>query len=218
MRAVFIGASTLAVATARMLLKRGHEVVMIERRQERIEALAEEIDCGFIHGDGSRPSILRETDPKHTHVLYCLTNHDQENIIASLVGRSLGFERVVTRIEDESFEHICLELGLKDTIIPGRTIGRYLADMFEGRDPLEISTLVRHEARAFSFVARKEDAGPVAKLELPERSRVAIVYRGDKFLFPDESTEIQAGDEVVSLTHREHLDELGKRFKPAASS
>ena len=93
MRVVFIGAGVLSVATARYLLKRGNEVVIIERDKSRIDELSQELDCGFLHGDGSKPALLREADPDHTHTLFCLTNSDQANIIASLVGRSLGFER-----------------------------------------------------------------------------------------------------------------------------
>ena len=214
MRAVFLGAGSLTLNTARVLLKRGHEVVMIERDREVIDTLSEELDCGFIVGDGSRPAILREADPQHTMVLYCLTNQDQTNIIASLVGRSLGFARVVTKIDDPELEHICIELGLEDTIIPSRTIGIHLADLFEGRDPLEFSTVIRDEARVFSFVASAEQAGPLDALELPKRTRVVCLYREGNLLVPVGDTRLRAGDEVVLITHRDHLDDLGERFEP----
>lgn len=214
MRAVFIGASSLAIMTARLLLKRGHEVVIVERNKEKIDELSTELDCGFLHGDGSRPAILRETDPAQTDVLFCLTQNEQANIIASLVGRSLGFARVVTRIEDPGFEHICIELGLEDTIIPARTNGRYLADLFEGQDPLELSTMIRYEARAFSFVAREEDKGAVSELDLPEKSRVVCIYRDDKLIIPDEDLKLKPGDEVVIISQRKNLAALQERWRP----
>ena len=130
MRAVFIGAGSLAVVTAKLIRERGEEVVIIEQDKERIDALADELDCGFLHGDGSKPAMLREADPEHTDVLFALTGNDQANILASLVGRSLGFKRVVTKIDDDEFEHICKELGLEDVIVPTRTVGRYLAERF----------------------------------------------------------------------------------------
>ena len=73
MRAVFIGANSLTVMTARVLLNRGVEVVIIERDKELIDGLTGELDAGFVHGDGSKPAILRETDPQHTDFLFCLT-------------------------------------------------------------------------------------------------------------------------------------------------
>lgn len=212
MRAVFIGASSLTLMTARLLLKRGHDVVIIERDKARLDALAGDLDCGLLLGDGSKPAILREAEPTQDAVLFCLTNHDQSNIIASLVGSSLGFARVITKIEDPEYEHICIELGLESTIIPARTIGRFLADMFEGQDPLELSTMIRDEARGFSFVAREVDEGSVSDLKLPDLSRVICVYREGKFIVADAETKLHAGDEVVIITHRKHLADLKEAY------
>ncbi len=213
MRAVFIGAGSFTLMAARLLLKRGHEVVIVEKDEELIHNLAEELDCGFLHGDGAKPAILREANPEGTDVLYCLTGQDQTNILASLVGRSLGFRRVIPKISDPEFEHICLELGLNDTIIPSRTIGRYLADMFEGRDPLELSTMIRDEARVLSFVARESDAGPLADLGLPKRSRVVCIYRQGALILPNgEDMSIKPGDEIVIIVHRDAVDALRERW------
>jgi trk system potassium uptake protein TrkA len=100
MRFVFIGSGSLAVLTGRMLAERGHEVILIEQDLAIIDALREELDVGFLHGDGTRPAILREAGPEATDLLFCVTRDDQANIIASLVARSLGYARVVTKIED----------------------------------------------------------------------------------------------------------------------
>jgi len=218
MRAVFIGASSSSVMTARMLLKRGHEVVIIEQSKETIDALSHELDCGYLHGDGSKPAMLREADPEHTDVLYCLTDNDQANILASLVGRSLGFKRVVTKITDPEFMHVCIELGLEDTIIPARTIGRYLAQMFEGHDPLEISAMIKDEARVFSFVAREDDERRIGELKLPAGSRVMCLYRREKFMLPDDDTSLEAGDEVVLITHSKNLEALSERWSAEAKA
>lgn len=212
MRIVFIGASSLAIATAHLLIKRRHEVVIVERDKPKIEALTDELDCGFVHGDGSKPAILREANPQETDLLLCLTGNDQANIIASLVGRSLGFARVVTKIEDETLEHICIELGLEDTIVPVGTIARYLADMAEGQNILEISTMVRKDARVLSFVVREKDEGPVSELGLPERARVICLYRDDSFILPEADTKLRRDDEVVILTHRDNLQALLERW------
>jgi trk system potassium uptake protein TrkA len=214
MRAVFVGASSLSTMTAKSLLKRGHEVVIIEQDKERISGLKETLDCGIINGDGSKPAILKEADPSHTDILFCLTDDDKANILASLVGSSLGFKRVVTKIVDPELEHICIELGLTDTIIPARTISRLLADKFEGRDPLEISTMIRDEARIFSFVLPDKFDGTITSLDLPEKARVVCVYREDKLIIPDGETKLAAADDIVVIVHRDLLPDLEKRWGP----
>jgi len=214
MRAVLIGAGSLGLMTARLLLRHRHEVVLVDTNKERLDTIAEELDCGLLHGDGSKPVLLREADPEHTDHLFCVTNNDQTNILASLVGRSLGFPHIVTRIEDPEYEHICLELGLENPIIPARTIGRYLADIFEGRDPLEMSTMIRDEARVFSFVAHEDDLQKVEELPLPDATRVICIYRSGTLLIPMGNDKLEDGDEVVLITHSKNLEKLNERWTP----
>jgi len=213
MRFVFLGSGTLAVLTGRMLAERGHEVVIVERDREMIDRLREELDAGFIHGDGTRPAILREADPEATDVLFCVTHDDQANIIASLVARSLGYGRVVTKIEDPELEHICAELGLADSLVPMHTVGRYLADMAEGQNIIKLSDILRGEARVFSILVGEAEEGPLAALPLPETARPICVYRGgEEFLLAEPDARLEAGDEVVLITREKDLKALREHF------
>lgn len=214
MRIVFIGAGKVGIETAKALVTKGHEVVIIETDKTKIDELSEEMDCSFLQGDGSRPDILREVNPEQTDILFCLTDSDQANVIASLVGRSLGFKRVVTSISDEQFEVICHELGLKDTIIPSRTITRYLVDLVGGGENVELSTVVKDEARFFILIAGEEDVVAAKDLKLPAAAKVICYYRDGKFSHADEDTTFRIGDEIVILTHSKNMPALQERWQP----
>jgi trk system potassium uptake protein TrkA len=214
MRTVFVGAGKVSVETAKALIKKGHEVVIIETDKAKIAELSEEMDCSFLQGDGSQPNILREVNPGQTDFLFCFSDSDQDNVIASLVGRSLGFNRVVTSIGDPQFEDICRELGLKDTIIPSRTISRYLEDMVGGGETVELSTVIKYEARFFTLLARKEDTVAAKDLKLPAGAKVICYYRAGKFSHADEETTFRIGDEIVILTHSKNMPALQERWQP----
>jgi trk system potassium uptake protein len=212
MRIVFIGTGTVSIETAKKLIDKGHDVIIIETQKDRIDELAEEMDCSFLHGDGSQPNLLGEVNPKETDFLFCLTNSDQANVIASLVGRSLGFKRVVTTIGDPQYEGICLELGLMDTIIPSRTISRSLVDMVSGSENVQLSTILKDEARFFTLIVDKETRA-ARDLELPAEARVICYYRDGKFAHADEETTFAGGDEIIILTHSKNIPALQKRWK-----
>jgi len=73
MRIVFIGATSQVVESARSWLENGHEVVIVEGEEERLNALeAMDLDCGLVHGDGSRPAVLSELGPANTDFLFCI--------------------------------------------------------------------------------------------------------------------------------------------------
>lgn len=102
---------------------------------------------------------------------------------------------------------------MKDTIIPSRTISRYLADMVEGHDILELSTVIKNEARFFSFSIGKDGPHSVKDMNLPAESRVVCYYRDGKFLLPEDETKFKKQDEVVIITHSKHIPELRERWK-----
>lgn len=214
MRIVFSGASPTAVLATRQLIEKGHDIVIIELDKEKIDALSDELDCSFLHGDAGKPAILSQVDPKSCDFLFCLTDNDQANIITSLLGRSMGFQRIITSVEDEDLGSLCDELGLEDAIIPARTMSLHLNNIVEGLDNIELSTLLRGNVRFFSFIAGKKDKVKINELDLPEDARVVYYYRDDKFLFAEQDAKLREGDEVVILTDSEHLADLNERWNP----
>lgn len=139
MRIVLIGIGHTSVEAARRFVDRGDEVIFVDPDQEAYERRAQDLDVAFIQGDGSRPGTLKQVDPRHVDVLFCLTDDDQDNILAALVGRSLGIERVVPKIDDPEFRPICLELGLEETINPDLTIARALVHLCQEDQPADLA-------------------------------------------------------------------------------
>lgn len=216
MRAIFVGASPLTVMTAQRLLKTGYDVVIIDTNEDKISDLSETLDCGFIHGDGSRPAVLEELSPDETDFLFCLSSDDQDNIIASLVGQTMPFSSIVTKIEDPDFEVICSKLGLENIIVPDRDVGERLADRVEGHDVTDLSTAVEGGIRFFHFVARKQDAGRLGALDLPEEARIIVITRDGDSVIAGDDDELRQDDRVLVVTRRDQLEKLRERFNPDA--
>ena len=212
MRAIFVGASPLTVMAALRLLKARHDVVIIEEDKERISTLSETLDCGFIHGDGSRPAVLEELSPGESDMLFCLSSEDQDNIIASLVAQTMDFRRVITKIEDPDFQVICTKLGLDDVIVPDRDVGERLADLVEGHDVADLSAAVESGIRFFHFVAREQDAGRISELDLPDQVRVIVITRGEESIIVGDDDVLKQDDRVLVVAHRDDLEKLKKRF------
>ena len=120
MRIVILGGSKSTVLATKLLFDQDHEVVMVDFENSRIDKLSEEFDCSFLHGNGAKPAGSQECGPEQTDVLCCLMDNDQANILASLVGRSLGFSFVITSLQDQELEGICQEVGLEGIIIPSQ--------------------------------------------------------------------------------------------------
>lgn len=203
MKIVFVGAGTTSVTTAQLLLKHGHEVIIIDRDENRIREVSGDLDCGFLVGDGTRPDLLKQADPEHTDLLLCLTDQDQENILASLIGKTLGIARVVTKLEDPEFETVATALDLETVVVPVRTVARSLSDLVEGKDSLQLSSLLKDDVRLFSVLVQKDQVGPIERLDLPDDARVVWLYRDGRLIFSEPTQKLEVGDEIVILARRD---------------
>ena len=118
----------------------------------------------------------------------------------------------MTSIRDAQFEGICHELGLRDTIIPSRAISRCLEDVVIGSEAVELSTILKDEARFSTFIAKEEDKGTPNDLHLPADAAVICYYRDGKFSLADEETISRTDNEVVILTHSKNMTALQERW------
>jgi trk/ktr system potassium uptake protein len=213
MRIVFIGASGQAVESARSLLEKGHEVVIVEAAEERLKALEEMgLDCGLVHGDGSRPAVLTELGPGNTDFLFCMTGSDQDNILAALAGKRLGFDRVVAMIDDPDFSGLCAELGLEDVVIPNQELANAVVDRVAGIESVDLAPLMTTGIRFFSFAARKSEEGTVADLGLPNGTRALAVTRAGEVELAGDATSVREHDTVYVVCFQDQVKTLRERF------
>jgi trk system potassium uptake protein TrkA len=210
MRIVIVGATALGVATARKLIEAGHEVVVIDRSRERLDQSCADLDCGMIEGDGTLPSTLRNAYGDGADALLPLTNHDEDNVLAALVGRSIGFDRVVPKIVNHELGAICVELGLDDAIFADESIASTLMESLQDKAAIDSELAVGADLRVLRVRA---DADMDRAPEMPSGARLIAVLRGDEARFPDDGApDIAEGDGLLLVAHERAVSEVRQRF------
>jgi trk system potassium uptake protein TrkA len=101
LRVVIVGGQHVGYHTARHLSNRGHEVVIIEKDQERVEFLSQQYEATVIQGDGGRRAILEQADLARSDVIAALTGYGaMTNIGICTMARSLDPEiRTIARVD-----------------------------------------------------------------------------------------------------------------------
>lgn len=213
MRIVIVGASRFGVATARELLDAGHEVVLIDKNADWLAELGGELDCGMVHGDGTLPSILRDAFGDHADALVLLTNEDDVNILAAVVGKSVGFERVVPQIIRHELLAVCQELKLDDLITPHATVAQSIVRSLEKHNDASVDLRARKGLSVLSYPIGGRHAGKtVGDLRLPAATRVVARTRGDTEDLVDDGTELQEGDHLLVAVADQALDRMDELF------
>ncbi|MEM1373344.1 MAG: NAD-binding protein [Pseudomonadota bacterium] len=212
MRIVVVGASRLGRATITALLEKGHDAVLVDKSAARLDALADEFDCGMIEGDGTFPKILSDAYGDGADGLLLMTNHDDVNILAAVVGRSIGYERVTLQIVRPELLSICDELGLEDIVTPHVTVAQSIIRSLED-DPDIWTQLDAIDDLHFARYCISGDLSgqTLGAVDLPGNARVvAVLEDGEKTLTgPD--TKLREGQTLLLATSeddREALDGL----------
>ena len=99
MHIVIVGAGEIGWYLAERLGREHHDIVVVEIDPGRAGAIAEQLDLQVVNGSGSSPSVLSEAGIQRAELLAAVTENDEVNMVASLLGREHGVAKTVVRLQ-----------------------------------------------------------------------------------------------------------------------
>jgi len=212
-----LGGRQISILLAQQLEKLGVQVKIFEENLERCHKLTELLeDTLIINADGTEESILLEENIENVSAFLSLTADDEDNLIASLLARKLGAQKVVTLLNRLNYLSMAQRLGINTSISP-RTVAvdQILQFVRKGR-VLSVTTFREEESEALELLAM-EDSKYVGKrlmdLKFPEGSIVgAIAKPSGEVIVPRGNCTIEAGDRVIFFALETSVPKLEAAF------
>lgn len=211
MRYVIVGAGRVGMRTARALREEGHQAVVIDPDESKVDRLRQE-GVEAIRGDGSQEALLTSLDLDDVDALGALSGDILVNYIACMIADHHGC-RTVMRVDDDYREY---------------AFGKYSDSVDEVVYPERLGAIVAKNAllggniRAIADIARNlqlveltvTDDSPMkgytlSELELPADARL-LAYGGveDALSLPDPDTTLATGDRLVVIADFDVLDDI----------
>ncbi|MEZ5360798.1 MAG: Trk system potassium transporter TrkA [Bryobacterales bacterium] len=216
-RAFVVGGKQIGIGVALELEKQGVQVKLIEREAQRCEKIAQIVSkTVVIHGDGTDQATLEEENIEGVDVFLALTNHDEDNIIASLLARRLGAKKVVALINRLNYLPMVQRLGVNTSVsMRLATVDRVLQFVRKG-SVLSVTTFREEEAEAIEILA-EEGSRYVGKrlreMKFPRGAIVGAIARPNgEVIIPRGDKTIEAGDRVIFFTLESVVPELESAF------
>ena len=215
---ILLGGGKVSFYLAQRLLKAGVNVKIIERNVQRCEELAEALHSAMIiHGDCMDQDLLLSEGIDSADGVAALMDYDEENILISLYIKSVSKAKIITKINNESFDNIIGNLGLECVINPKTLTGEYIARYIRAMQNSlgsNVETLYRlHEDRveALEFRVKNNSKAtniPLAQLDLRSDLQVICISRKGRIILPSGNDTIEPGDSVVVITKHKGLKDL----------
>src|SRR5438067_3773403 len=204
MYVLIAGGGKVGANLARVLLRAGHEVTIIEQRRDRFSALEEEFEHVAQRGDATELFILERAGIKRPpDIVLAVTGDDEDNlIICQIAKEKYGVPKVIARVNDPRNQAHFDLLGISPTVCATSNIMALVEHEVPEHDIIHLLEL-RQENLEIVEVMISGDSPSVGKrveaLALPEGSRLISVLRGGQAEIAAGATVLEEGDQVLAI-------------------
>jgi trk system potassium uptake protein TrkA len=207
-----IGGGNIGLKIARTLEGKGYHVKLVDRDPERCAVLAQQLEKTLVlQGDGTDQDLLEEENIRHMDVVVTVTGDEETNILCSLLAKSLGAGRTITRINKFAYFPLVAAIGIEHTVSPRQSaVNSILRYMRRGK-VLTSAAIKGEEAEALEAIALEHSdvAGKsLAELKLPKGALVLSIQREGAIIFPGGDTVIEPQDRILILSTRKNIERV----------
>lgn len=187
-------------AIAKHLASEGHEVVIVEKDEERAKALAETMDALVIHGDGSDSEILRDAGIEKADAVLILTKDDNTNLTICQMVKKFNVKRIAARVNDPSKQDLFIGLEITAAISPIAVAVSYFKNAITQGIGRSVISIARGKAEILEISVSNEKlfGKKIKDIGLPTGATIGMVMRnGDIIVKPDE--EILRKNDILTV-------------------
>ncbi len=212
---VIIGAGGIGKRLTEMALKEGkHNVIVIDKNQERCEEIARKFDAIAINADATQEETLDESEIKKADVLVTTTNDDAVNLMVVSLAKNKGVDHLVSVVNQEESKPMYMEKNVKMVKSPNVVMAEHLYKSIK-HPTVEEYMNVGKFAEIFRIpIAQnsKFSGKTIKKIGLPRKSLIVAIERNHKFIIPTDDVELFSGDKATILAHKDQVDRVAALF------
>lgn len=208
MKIVIIGSGKVGITLADQLAVEGHEVTVLDRKEENMERLAAK-DVLLAEGDGLHIEAQKEVGIPEADLVIATMATDEQNLTACMIAKKLGAENTVARIRNpEYIESVHLlkdDINLRMMLNPERACASEIARLLRTPSSIKIDTFSK--GRVEIHKTQLNPKSPLIGKSLIEMGKlvpgvlVCAVERGeDKVYIPGGSFTLEEGDRISFVT------------------
>ena len=220
---ILLGGGKISFYLAKNLIASGASVKIIEKNSDRCWELTNILpEAVVIQGDCMDQDLLLSEGVEHADGVAALMDYDEENILISLYIQSVSKAKIITKVNNTSFDSILHNLKIKTIIHPKNLTGEYIASYIRAMQNSlgsNVETLYKLnddavEALEFRVRSTSRVTGiPLQELNLKDNLQVISINRHGKIILPQGSDKIMCDDTVVVITKHKGLSDLDDILK-----
>lgn len=217
---MIVGGSRTAFYLAKLLIKSGTGVKIIEQNPSTAAFLSEQLpEASIILGDGAKQDLLIEEGINEVDALLALTGIDEENILIAKYAETQNVPKVVAKVNRQEFESMAEKIGVDCVISPKKIVADVMIqyaralDNSKGSSVEALYKLMDEKVEALEFSVKTESkitGKPLKELSLKKNILIAGIIRNRKIIVPGGEDVILPGDRVIILAGEKKLRDISE--------
>jgi trk system potassium uptake protein TrkA len=210
---VIIGGGTVGLRLARSLEANPKaRLRLIESSAERCGAIAQQLERALVlHGDGCDLDLLEAEGVRHAGALVAVTDSDEKNLLASLLGRQLGVPKVVTRVSSAANRRLFERVGIDVPLSARAEANEAVLHLIRHREADLLATIGEGAGEVLEITLPPKFAPAALKeIPLPPDALIAAIIRKSDVIVPGGATLLGPGDHCLVICRVERVAEVLK--------
>lgn len=212
------GGTEIGEQLAKTMCRQVSEIKIIESDKDRCMKLIDMMlpNVNIVHGDGRNTDLLIDENIRNYDAFAALTGSDETNVLACVVAKKFGVERVVAEVENVEYIRLAEEMGV-DTVINKKllTAGRIFKFTLSGKARF-VKYMSGTKAEVLEYTVAPGSAitkAPLKDMGFPRNAIVGGVIRGSESFIAIGDTVIEPYDRVAVFALPEAVKDVDKYFK-----
>lgn len=206
-----IGLGRFGAALAERLSGQGNEVLGLDIREDRVQALADQVTQA-VAGDARDPEVLKALGVRNFDCAVVACSNDVgDSALITLNLKELGVPRVVSKAGSRVHSKVLEKIGADQVVFPEQEMAMRLARSLDNGDILNYIEL----SDSYSMVERRLPEAWAGRtvVELDIRAKyhltvIAVSRNGEMTISPGRDLAFQAGDNLVVLGRNDDIQRL----------
>ncbi len=205
MNIIIGGCGKVGATLAEQLGAAGHEVSIIDKDADVVEAASAKYDVMGVEGNCTSYHTQKEAGIEDADLFIAVTDQDEINMLACLIAKKTGNCDTIARVRNPEYYqeigYIKEELGLSMAINPELAAASEMARLVQIPSALEVDTFAKGRVNLIKIqIPEKSVLDNISIMEMAAKINanvlICVVERGEEVIIPRGDFRMQAGDYI----------------------
>ena len=217
---IIVGQGKLGSNLTAQLSKEGHDIVIVDVKNNVVTNLVDTYDVMGICGNGATIDILEEAGAKKAKLLIACTASDELNILCCMFAKNLGTEHTIARVRNPDYANQGIflreKIGINIIVNPEFETANEISRIIRFPAAANLDSFARGKVEIARIVLRADNllcGMPVCDIRKKIKSGVLIcaVQRDNKVYIPSGDFILRENDSINITGSRSELSSFMKQ-------